>query len=169
MSTISKAIWTTPIKSTVTPLLSLLFLMLPTSGFADVALNNDCEPKGIIANIQVKLSSKKFWAKQLDEVEKAIHEERMWPGRLAEINRETTEINREMEATISEIEAQSKDFYREFPDLRPSPAEQRVQMLRDKADRIERDEMYAKITQYTKERIKVLQKCRRKILSRLSK
>lgn len=60
------------------------------------------------------------------------------------------------------------DIYKDYPQLRPSTAEQKAELLRDEADRIESAEIADNIEQYRLQRISTLEKSRPLIASRAS-
>ena len=170
IATVLEAIRKMPIKCISTCLLPLLILLLSTSGYADVimsrntdiALDNNCEPKGIIATIHVRISSKDFWVKQLEEIEKAIKNQRMRPEK-------TDELLRELDAFGKKMEASLEEQYRKHPRLRPSPAERRAKEFRKEEERIKWAAEDAITKLIVRERTELLENCRRKIMDRLSR
>ena len=71
-----------------------------------------------------------FWDQQLDVANSKLQWELEEPLRLAQEEKEWEEYERE--ARIEDV-----DFYKRYPDLRPTRAEAAAEALRDKADRIE--------------------------------
>ena len=70
------------------------------------------------------------------------------------------ELDREMRAMDREIEREMEQMYREFPDLRPTPAELEVERLRDRANGIEYAEFGREMEEYRIARMNELRRIR---------
>lgn len=108
---------------------------------------------GLINNFRKSLQGKNFWRNQLYEIDKVLDWELGEPKRRAEIDSELRQM-------VREFEKDERDFYKEYPDMRPSVAERRAQALRDQADAIEQAELDREIEKFRLQRIAELRKIR---------
>jgi hypothetical protein len=89
--------------------------------------------EGLANNGRLLLQGQRFWQDQLREATKALDRELTEPQRRAEGYRLEAELSAEMRRSDA-------DYYRQHPEMRPTPGELKAQALREMADRIEEQE-----------------------------
>lgn len=99
-----------------------------------LAIRSDGSVSGFFNILREKVQGQSFWQQQLDEARAALDWELAAPERQAEFNRRSALRSRSLDQTI-------EDMYQRHPSLRPSPAEQYAEALREEADRIEAAEL----------------------------
>lgn len=124
------------------------YLFLSEPGTVVVSANG--EISGLANNARETLQGSRFWRDQLKTANKELQDALDAPARDAALRRELTKLEQE-------IRQESEDMYRKYPDLRPSPAEQKAESLRDAADRIEQAELDRLIEEHRLKRIARLQ------------
>jgi len=102
--------------------------------------------EGFINSIRASIQGKEFWKNQLKEVNSVLEWELGEPQRQAKLNREMNQMFREVDQSMEEM-------YREYPDMRPSAAERLAEVLRERADQIEQQEVDRYIDKIRLERI----------------
>jgi hypothetical protein len=135
-----------------TIILSVAYLWISHSG--EVVVQDSGKIAGLINQAREALQGKRFWEKQLLIVDKELEWERGEPKRKARIDREIKELDRE-------FDKDQEQFYREYPDTRPSAAERQAEILRERADVIEQAEFERELEQWRLQRIDELQKIKR--------
>ncbi|WP_045856705.1 hypothetical protein [Teredinibacter purpureus] len=68
------------------------------------------------------------------------------------------QLDREMDEILDEADESMEEFYRDYPEMRPSKAELQAEALRDRADEIEQMELVKELEQMRRERISELRK-----------
>lgn len=115
-------------------------------------VNGTAEIKGVINKARAGLQGKGFWKDQLRTIKSELQWQLSEPQRESEKNME--ELYRELNKDLGEI-------YRKNPERRPSRAEHRAELLRERADQIEQAEIDREFEQMRKERIAELRKIRK--------
>ena len=125
----------------------LVFVMIKlTSGPSKVVVNQDGEIQGIFNELRASIQGNRFWENQAKEIKSEIEWELEEPQRQDEWNREMRELEREEKRELNE-------FYRENPELRPTRAQLMAEHFREKADRIEQNELDRELEQLRLEKI----------------
>ena len=117
----------------------------------EVSLDSDGEVSGVTNAVRELLQGEKFWSHQVKLIRRDIQIEKNRPARLADFNSSMTEL-------LSDIKNFMEDFYTDFPQTRPSLAEQQAQALREKADAIEQAEIDSMLEKFRLKRIENLSK-----------
>lgn len=133
-------------------ILSVAYLYLSSPG--KVVVQDNGEVKGLVNKTREALQGKRFWKGQLFEVNKEL----AW--KLGEPRREA-EFDQELRAMVREFEKEDEQFYRDFPDMRPSPVERHAEALRDRADALEQGELGHELEQWRLQRIAELRRIKR--------
>ena len=106
---------------------------------------------GAFNHLRETAQGKSFWKDQLKFAESELKWEIDDPERMAQ-------LDREMDGILDETDESMEEFYRDYPDMRPTKAERQVEALRDKADEIEQMELDKELEQMRRERISELRK-----------
>lgn len=116
-----------------------------------VVVTEDGSVKGIQNVARAGLQGTKFWEQQSKAVLTKIAWLETQPERAAWVNARTAELNAQAEARLQES-------YAKYPSIKPSEAQQRADKLREEADRIEQEELDAKLEQARLRKIQYLQR-----------
>jgi len=136
---------------------SLSYFYFSTPGEVVVQVNG--EVRGVFNKFRVVLKNKQFWKNQLKEIDKELTWELTEPER-------TAISNQELEILEQQFKKEDEQFYRDNPDMRPSPSEIEVEKLREQADAIEQAELDKELEQYRLNRIDELYKIRKHVEAR---
>lgn len=129
----------------------LLVAYVSFSSPGKVVITETGDITGVINNARKLVQGKIFWQGQLNAITTRLNELEAEPA-------ETAKMNREMENMLIESQREMEKMYRDYPDTRPSEAEQQAEALRDKADRIEQAEWDRTMEKERLERIASLRK-----------
>lgn len=124
------------------------YLFLSSPG--KVVLTPSGEVEGLANHARDSLQGRRFWHDQSQAASKELQDLWAQPDRNAAVRRESDKF------ALEERQAM-EDLYRKFPEMRPSPAERRVESLRDAADRVEQAELDRFLEEYRLKRIAELQ------------
>lgn len=136
---------------TITVLGGVSVLLIVYLGFSSphvLVIDDDVEPIGILNKYRSLVQGASFWENQLYILESELKKEMNAPLEMAKLQKELAELAAKNQETI----------YQNFPQLRPSPAQQQANALRDWADAIERAEANAMLERMRVERIQSLEK-----------
>jgi hypothetical protein len=129
----------------------LLVIYVSFSSPGKVVITETGDITGIINNARELVQGRTFWQGQLDAITTRLNKLEAEPA-------ETAKMNHEMENMLIESQREMEKMYRDYPDTRPSEAEQQAEALRDKADRIEQTEWDRTMEKERLERIASLRK-----------
>jgi len=123
------------------PLIAISFIAyILLSSPNGVAITNLGKPNGLVNQLKEMAQGQSFWQSQ----EKAIIK------KMTSLNNQPAEDAR-FEKEMAEFEKESRrddeQFYRQHPDMRPSPAEKAAETLREKADAIEDQQLKKEMEQ----------------------
>ncbi len=129
--------------------IAVVFLFLYFSSPGKVVVDEQGKVRGLIDNARSWVQGSSFWEGQLLEVNSELDWHLKEPRRQAELNREMENMSREFDRSMEEL-------YREFPDMEPSAAERQAEVLRERADQIEQNELDRQLERFRLERISEL-------------
>jgi hypothetical protein len=95
-----------------------------------LVLDKSCKVIGGVNRARAAVQGCSFWAKQLAILDSDLVFAREWPARAERIE---ADLNRAIAPTMAEADDSMEDLYRNHPELRPSPEEQRAEKLREMA------------------------------------
>jgi hypothetical protein len=107
---------------------------LSQAALGDVDLDERCEPDGLAASMYATVSPERFWSNQLKEINEELAAEQRWPEEQERLRREARQVGAE---AVAEADRVMEEVYRQYPQLRPSPAQQQAETLRRMADQLE--------------------------------
>jgi len=122
-------------------IIALIITYIFTSAPSGIAVTKHGTPSGIINELKEMVQGRSFWQQQEKLIIKKI-------GILERQPAEDAKFEKEMALYESETRQDDKKFYKEYPDMRPSAAEQKAQHLRDQADAIEDQQFKSEMEQY---------------------
>lgn len=115
-----------------------------------LVVRSDGSASGFFNVLRAKIQGQSFWQHQLAKAQASLDWELSAPERQAEFNRKFALRSRSLDQTI-------EDMYQRHPSLRPSPAEQYAEALREEADRIEAAELDRRLEESRMTRIAELE------------
>jgi hypothetical protein len=107
---------------------------LSQAALGDVDLDERCEPDGLAASMYATVSPERFWSNQLKEINEELAAEQRWPEEQERLRREARQVGAE---AVAEADRVMEEVYRQYPQLRPSPAQQQAETLRRMADQLD--------------------------------
>ena len=99
----------------------------------NVAVTRDGRPNGISNQLRAAIQSDRFWKDQLVKIDAEIEHIIGAPQRQAEVDARMRKHEENAEALMNRL-------YAEHPNLRPTEAEQKAEILRARADEVEAQE-----------------------------
>lgn len=99
-----------------------------------IVIQSDGSILGLSNIIREKIQGNKFWRQQLATAQSVLDRE-------LDANKRQVELDKSIEANIKRGNEIIENLYKSNPALRPSPAEQYAEALRDEADRVEAAEL----------------------------
>lgn len=99
-----------------------------------IVIQSDGSILGLSNIIREKIQRNKFWRQQLATAQSVLDRE-------LDANKRQVEFDKSIEANIKRGNEIVENLYKSNPALRPSPAEQYAEALRDEADRVEAAEL----------------------------
>jgi len=108
---------------------------------AGIALTKLGKPNGIINELKEAAQGQTFWQDQEKAIVKKINTLNNQPAEDAKFEKEMAEYEKESRRD-------DELFYKQNPDMRPSPAERAADALREKADAIEEQQLKKEMEQY---------------------
>jgi hypothetical protein len=99
-----------------------------------IVIQSDGSILGLSNIIREKIQGNKFWRQQLATAQSVLDRE-------LDANKRQVEFDKSIEANIKRGNEIVENLYKSNPALRPSPAEQYAEALRDEADRVEAAEL----------------------------
>lgn len=139
---------------------ALLIAYIGLSSPVKVVIDEQGKIKGLVNEAREALQGKSFWETQLRLVQKEINWELGEPARKAKFDREM----RQMEA---EINREMREFYKEYPDMRPTSAERQAEALRERADAIEMAEIDRELEIMRRKRVAELRSIQQYLAAKL--
>ena len=110
---------------------TFIYLLFSTPG--EVVINESGNINGFINLIRSNLQGKDFWKDQLKEAKEELKIELNLPGVGAELQKDSDKID-------ADFNRDREEWYREFPETRPSDQELLAENLREEADQIDAQE-----------------------------
>lgn len=124
-----------------------------------VAVGVTCEPRGIVNSVRSGIQGARFWRSQAARIDQEL----AWLGRRgarrAAIDSVGFVINTQTRAFLDST-------YKQYPELRPTPAETMSAGLRQRADSIEFAQLDSTVNSWTVEYMHQLESCRGVVLHR---
>lgn len=118
-----------------------------------IAVTAKCEPDSLLSEIRSRVQGTRFWSEQIESIDAYL-----------ERRARAYESSKQMERQLSLMDAQTnrlmQEVYEKNPNLRPTPAQQRAERLRQQANAIEARETEMMIQQMESERAIDLDRCK---------
>jgi len=123
------------------PLMAIsFFAYILFSSPTGIAVTKLGKPNGLINEFKEMAQGQSFWQDQEKVIIKKITSLNNQPAEDAKFEKEMAEFEKESRRD-------DEQFYRQHPDLRPSPAEKVAEALREKADAIEEQQLKKELEQ----------------------
>lgn len=101
---------------------------------------------GVVNEVRHSIQGRRFWERQSILVQKELDWQLGEPARNAASEKEIQEMK-------AELERDMRDFYTQYPDAAPSPAQRQADFLREQADALEEAEFAREMEAYRTKRI----------------
>lgn len=96
-----------------------------------LVLNSSCAVDGAVNRARAAIQGERFWVKQLTYLDRDLAFAREWPNRAAHMR---AEMDSAMGPILDDFNADTEKWYREHPELRPTPEDQQAERLREQAN-----------------------------------
>jgi hypothetical protein len=129
-----------------------------------LVLRDSCTIDGAINRARAAIQRERFWVKQLTYLDRDLAFAREWPNRSAHMR---AEMDSAMEPILSDFNADTEKWYREHPELRPTPEDQQAEQLRDQANAAEARDVELHMRHVLAEHARDLERLRPLVLRRI--